>query len=60
MLSLMLDPKFKSLCLIHSFGGCEEGVVIAKKYGRKFLYFMFLKCYYHLHPMTKIEGDFVV
>jgi hypothetical protein len=60
MLSLMLDPKFKSLCLIYYFSGCEEGVVITKKYDRKFLYLMFVKYYYHLHPMTKIEGGFAV
>jgi hypothetical protein len=35
-------------------------VVIAKKYDRKFLYLVFLKCYYHLHPMTKIEGGFAM
>ncbi len=56
----MLDPKFKSLCLIYIFNGCEEGVVIAKKYDRKFLYLMFLKCYYHLHPITKIKGAFAM
>jgi hypothetical protein len=60
MLSLMLDPKFKSLRLIYFFGGCEEGVVIVKIYDRKFLYLMFLKCYYHLHPMTKIKGGFAM
>jgi hypothetical protein len=30
MLFLMLDPKFKSLHLIFSFIGCEEGVCIVE------------------------------
>jgi hypothetical protein len=30
MLFLMLDPKFKSLHLMFSFIGCEEGVCIVE------------------------------
>jgi len=52
MLSLMLDPKFKSLCLISYFVGREEGVSIVDEYDRGILYPMFLKCYHYLHPMT--------
>jgi hypothetical protein len=34
MLCLMLDPRFKSLHLIFSFIGCEEGVNIVEEYDR--------------------------
>jgi hypothetical protein len=52
MLSLMLDPRFKSLCLIFSFIGYGEGVNIVEEYDIQSLYRMLLKCYHHLHPMT--------
>jgi hypothetical protein len=52
MLSLMLDPRFKSLHLGSFFVGQEEGVSIVDAYDRRILYLMFLKCYRCLHPMT--------
>jgi hypothetical protein len=56
MLFLMLDPRFKSFHLIFSFVGLEECVSILDEYDRKTLYPMLLKCYHHLHPMTKFVG----
>jgi hypothetical protein len=56
MLSLMLDLRFKSLRLISSFVGQEEGVNIVDEYDKRTLYPMFLKCYHHLHRMTKFVG----
>ncbi len=56
MLSLMLDPKFKSFCLVFSFVGREESVNIVDEYDRRTLYPMFLKCYPHLHPIIKSIG----
>ncbi len=53
MLSLMLDPIFKSLCLVSSFVG---RVNIVDEYDKRTLYLMLLKCYYHLHSMTKSVG----
>jgi hypothetical protein len=53
---LMLDPRFKSFHLVFSFVGQEEGVSIVDEYDRKTLYPMLLKCYHHLHPMTKSVG----
>jgi hypothetical protein len=53
MLSLMLDPIFKSIRLVSSFIGHEEGVSIVSEYDRRTLYFTLLKCYHHLHPMTE-------
>jgi len=34
MLCLMLDPRFKSLCLVSSFIGREKGVNIVEEYDR--------------------------
>ncbi len=56
MLSLMLDPRFKSFHLVSSFIGLEDCVNILDEYDRKTLYPMLLKCYHHLHPMTKFVG----
>jgi hypothetical protein len=56
MFSLMLDPRFKNLCLISSFVAQEEGVSIMVEYDRIILYPMLFKCYHHLHPMKKIVG----
>ncbi len=56
MLYLMLDLIFKSLHLISSFVGQEEGVRIVNGYDGRTLYFMFLKCHHHLHQMTKSIG----
>jgi hypothetical protein len=53
MLSLMLDLICKSLCLVSSFVGRAKGVSIVNEYDRKALHFMLLKCYHHLHLMTK-------
>jgi hypothetical protein len=53
MLSLMLDPKFKSFCLVSSFVGQEESVNIVDEYDRRTLYPMLLKCYHHLHAIIK-------
>jgi hypothetical protein len=59
MLSLMLDPRFKSLCLVFSFIGREQGVAIVEEYDSKSLYPMLLKCHHHLHPLAKSESVFV-
>ncbi len=49
----MLEPKLKNLRLIYLFIGHEEGVNIVEEYDKQLLYPMFLKCYHHLHAMTK-------
>ncbi len=53
MLSLMLEPRFKNLCLVSSFVGWKEGVSIVDEYDWRTLYPMCLKCYQHLHPMIE-------
>ncbi len=49
MISLMLDPKYKSLCIASSFIGREQGVALVEEYDRKSLYPMLVKCHEHLH-----------
>ncbi len=53
---LTLDHNFKSLCLISSFVGQEEGVNIVDEYDKRTLYPMLLKCHHHLHPMIESIG----
>jgi hypothetical protein len=53
MFSLILDPRFKTLCLVFSFIGCEQGKVIVEEYDNFFKFPMLLKCYHHLHPLAE-------
>jgi hypothetical protein len=54
MLSLMLDPIYRSLRI---WIGCEQGVIITKKYDRRSLFHTFLKFCYHFHPLLKVDND---
>jgi len=57
MISLMLDPRFKSLRIVFSFVGREQGVVLVEKYDRKSLYPMLVKCHEHLHPLVRLDRN---
>jgi hypothetical protein len=35
MISLMLNPRYKSLCIIYSFVGREQGVAFVEEYDKK-------------------------
>jgi hypothetical protein len=59
MLSLMLDPRFKTLHLVSSFIGLEQGKVIVEEYDKLKKIPMFMKCYYHLHPWVEFERGVV-
>jgi len=59
MISLMLHPKFKSLCMISSFVGKEQGVVLVEEYDKKILYLMLVKCHEHLHPFVRLDRNCV-
>jgi hypothetical protein len=59
MLSLMLDPRFKTLHLVSSIIGHEQGKAIVEEYDKKSLFSMLLKCYYHLHPLVEYERGVV-
>jgi len=53
MISLMLDPRYKSLCIVSSFVGREQGVAFVEEYDRKSLYPMLVKFHEHLHPLVR-------
>jgi hypothetical protein len=55
MVFLTLDLRFQSLHLVSSFIGCEQSKAIVEEYDNKYLFPMFLKCYYHLHPLVEYE-----
>jgi len=55
----MLDPRFKTLHLVSSFIGREQGKAIVEKYDKKYLFPMLLECYYHLHPLVESKGNVV-
>jgi hypothetical protein len=59
MISLMLDPRYKSLHTLSSFVGREQGVTLVEEYDRKSLYPMLVKCHEHLHPLVRSERNFV-
>ncbi len=59
MISLMLDLRYKNLCIISSSVGKEQGVVLVEEYDRKFLYPMLVKCHEHLHPLVRSKRNFV-
>jgi len=59
MLVIMLDPRFKSLCLVFFFIGHDQGVAIVEQFDTTLsLYPMLMKFYYHLHPSTKFYNGF--
>jgi hypothetical protein len=57
MISLMLDPRFKSLHIVSSFVGREQGVAFVEEYDRKSLYPMLVKCHEHLHPLVRLNRN---
>ncbi len=59
MIFLMLDPKYKNLCMISSFVGKEQGVIPIEKYDTKSLYPMLVKCHEHLHPLVESKRNSV-
>ncbi len=59
MISLMLHPRYRSLCIISSFVGREQGVILVEEYDRKSLYLVLVKCHEHLHPLVRLETNSV-
>jgi hypothetical protein len=55
----MLNPRFKSSCIVSSFVGREQGVVLVEEYDRKTLYPMLVKCHEHLHPLVRLNKNWV-
>jgi hypothetical protein len=56
---LMLDPRFKTLCLVCSFISLEQGKAIVEEYDKKIIFPMLMKCYYHLHPLVESKRGVV-
>jgi hypothetical protein len=42
MFFFMLEPRFKTLCLVSSLIGCEQGKATVEEYDKKTLFPMFL------------------
>jgi hypothetical protein len=59
MISLMLDPRFKSLHIVSSFVGREQGVSLVEEHDKKSLYPMLVKCHEHLHPFIRLTRHYV-
>ncbi len=59
MISLMLNPRFKSLRIKSSFVGREQGIALVEEYDRKSLHLMLVKCHEHLHPLVKLDMNYV-
>ncbi len=49
----MVDPRFKKLCLVSSFLGFVNKAMSLFKNMIETLNLMLLKCYHHLHPLSK-------
>jgi hypothetical protein len=59
MIFLMLNPRFKNLCIVSSFVGREQGVALVEEYDRKSLYLVLVKCHEHLHPLVRLDKNCV-
>jgi hypothetical protein len=59
MISLMLDPRFKNLCIVSSFVEQDQSVSFVVKYDKKSLYPMLVKCHEHLHPLIRLDRNYV-
>jgi hypothetical protein len=55
----MLNPRFKTLCLVSTLIAHEQGKAIVEEYDKKSMSPMFLKYFYHLHPLVESEKDVV-
>jgi hypothetical protein len=58
VISFMLDPRYKSLHIVSSFVGKEQGVVLVKEYDRKSLYPMLVRCHEHLYLLVRSERNY--
>jgi hypothetical protein len=53
MISLILDVRFKSLCMVSSFVEREQSVNLVEVHDKESLYSMLVKCHEHLHPLIR-------
>jgi hypothetical protein len=59
MFSLMLDPRFKTFCLVSSLIVHEQGKAIVEEYDNKPLFHVFIKCHHHFYPLVKFKRGIV-
>jgi len=59
MISLILNPRYKSFHIVFSFVGREQGVALVEEYDRKSSHPMLVKCHEHLHPLKRLETNSV-
>jgi hypothetical protein len=59
MIFLTLNLRYKNLRIISLFIGREQGVVLVEEHDRKSLYPTLVKCHEHLHPLMRLERNFV-
>jgi hypothetical protein len=57
MLLLMLDLRFKNLCLVSSYVGKKQEMSIVEEYDKKALYPMLVKSYNHLHLIEDVASN---
>jgi len=57
MLSLMLDPRFRSMRLVSSLIGRKQVISIVEEYDQCFSFPMLLRCYHILHLMANMQID---
>ncbi len=55
MFSLMLDQRFKTLCLVLSLIAHEQTKAIVEEYDTKKLFPISYKCHYLLHPLAEFK-----
>jgi hypothetical protein len=53
MISLILDVRFKSLCMVSSIVEREQSVNLVEVHDKESLYSMLVKCHEHLHPLIR-------
>jgi hypothetical protein len=59
MISLMLDPRFKALCIVSSFVEQDQSVSYVEEYDKKLLYPMLVKYHEHSHPLIRLDRNYV-
>ncbi len=59
MKTLMLNFRFKSLCMVSSFVGRGQSVNLVEVHDKESLYSMSVKCHEHLHPLIRSDRHHV-
>jgi hypothetical protein len=49
----------KNLCIVSSFVEQDQNVSFVEEYDKKSLYPMLVKCHEHLHPLIRLDRNYV-